>query len=200
MPSDNLSALPLEQQIGQLFFIGLPGTALDEQTGKLIEEVKPGGIIIFGRNVESPQQLRGLLDGARALLPVAPLCGIDQEGGLVDRLREIFPPMPSARAIRQHGDLAAARRSPGQVGPPEEGQRRSRGPQPVSKVNVVGVRDVEVDCLLDEAKPQHADVEVHVALHVAGDGGHVMDPGNVLWQALHPPFRPFRRSEPASIW
>src|SRR5205807_3435477 len=58
MPSDNLSALPLEQQIGQLFFIGLPGTALDEQTGKLIEEVKPGGIIIFGRNVESPQQLR----------------------------------------------------------------------------------------------------------------------------------------------
>jgi len=109
MPSDNLSALPLEQQIGQFFFIGLPGTALDEQTGKLIEEVKPGGIIIFGRNVESPQQLRGLLDGARALLPVAPLCGIDQEGGLVDRLREIFPPMPSARAIRQHGDLAAAR-------------------------------------------------------------------------------------------
>ena len=37
------------------------------------------------------------------------LCGIDQEGGLVDRLREIFPPMPSARALRQHGDLAGVR-------------------------------------------------------------------------------------------
>jgi len=109
MPSDSLSALPLEQQVGQFFFIGLPGTEVDEQTRKLIEEVKPGGIIIFGRNVDSPEQLRGLLDGARALLPVAPLCGIDQEGGLVDRLREIFPPMPSARAIRQHGDLAGAR-------------------------------------------------------------------------------------------
>ena len=35
--------------------------------------------------------------------------GIDQEGGLVDRLRKIFTPMPSARTIRQHGDLAAAR-------------------------------------------------------------------------------------------
>src|SRR5438105_6842414 len=109
MPSEQLYSLPFEQQIGQFFFIGLPGTELDETTRELIEEVKPGGIIIFGRNVESPQQLRGLLDGARALLPVAPLCGIDQEGGLVDRLREIFPPMPSARAIRQHGDLAAAR-------------------------------------------------------------------------------------------
>jgi len=109
MPSDQLYSLPFEQQIGQFFFIGLPGTELDEATRELIEEVKPGGIIIFGRNVASPQQLRGLLDGARALLPVAPLCGIDQEGGLVDRLREIFPPMPSARAIRQHGDLAGAR-------------------------------------------------------------------------------------------
>src|SRR5438876_6056081 len=43
------------------------------------------------------------------MLPVVPLCGVDQEGGLVDRLRLIFPSMPSARAIRQHGDLAGAR-------------------------------------------------------------------------------------------
>ena len=46
---------------------------------------------------------------ARALVPTPLLCGIDQEGGLVDRLREIFPAMPSARALRQHGDLAGVR-------------------------------------------------------------------------------------------
>src|SRR5437667_5261680 len=109
MQSNTLFSLPFEQQIGQFFFIGLPGTDLDQETRELIEEIKPGGIIIFGRNVDSPEQLRNLLDGARALLPVEPLCGIDQEGGLVDRLREIFPPMPSARSIRQHGDLAASR-------------------------------------------------------------------------------------------
>ena len=50
-----------------------------------------------------------LLDDSRALVPTPLLCGIDQEGGLVDRLREIFPPMPSARALRQHGDLAGVR-------------------------------------------------------------------------------------------
>lgn len=109
MQSETLFSLPFEQQIGQFFFIGLPGTELDQETRDLIEEIKPGGIIIFGRNVDSPEQVRGLLDGARALLPVEPLCGIDQEGGLVDRLREIFTPMPSARSIRQHGDLAASR-------------------------------------------------------------------------------------------
>ncbi len=109
MPSDQLYSLPLEQQIGQFFFIGLSGTELDEEARELIEEVKPGGIILFGRNVEAADQVRKLLDDARAILPVPPLCGIDQEGGLVDRLRNIFPAMPSARAIRQHGDLAGAR-------------------------------------------------------------------------------------------
>lgn len=109
MPSDQIFALPFEQQIGQFFFIGLPATELDAETRELVEEIKPGGVILFGRNVDSPQQVRGLLDGVRALLPMPPLCGIDQEGGLVDRLRGIFTPMPSARAIRQHGDLSASR-------------------------------------------------------------------------------------------
>src|SRR5262245_737571 len=109
MLPENLFALPLEQQIGQFLFIGLPGTELDVDTRALIEEVKPGGVIIFGRNVAGPEQLRSLIDGVRELLPTAPLVRIDQEGGLVDRLRRIFTPMPSARTIRQHGDLAAAR-------------------------------------------------------------------------------------------
>src|SRR5215813_3479925 len=110
MPNNHLLELPFEQQIGQFLFIGLPGTEVDEETRKLIEEVKPGGIIIFGRNVESAEQLRKLVDDARRLIPTEPLVAIDQEGGLVDRLRPVFPPMPSARAIRQHGDLAGARR------------------------------------------------------------------------------------------
>src|SRR5438445_1699207 len=109
MANNHLSSLPFEQQIGQFFFIGLPGTTIDAEARELIEEVKPGGIILFGRNVEAAQQVRELLDGARALVPTPPLVGIDQEGGLVDRLRQIFPPMPSARAIRQHGDLAGVR-------------------------------------------------------------------------------------------
>src|SRR6266849_439075 len=106
---DSLHELTLEQQIGQLFCIGLPGTELDGPTRKLISDVSPGGVIIFGRNVASPEQLRRLTDDVRSLSPITPMIGIDQEGGLVDRLRRIFTPMPSARTIRQHGDLAAAR-------------------------------------------------------------------------------------------
>src|SRR5215216_2541515 len=109
MLPENLYALPLEQQIGQFLFIGLPGTEFDAEARALVEEVQPGGVIIFGRNVAGPEQLRSLLDAVREVVPTPPLFGIDQEGGLVDRLRRIFTPMPSARTIRQHGDLAAAR-------------------------------------------------------------------------------------------
>jgi beta-N-acetylhexosaminidase len=104
-----LQSLPLEQQIGQLLYVGLPGAQLDAEARALVERVSPGGVIIFGRNVAAPEQLRALLDGVREMSAVEPLFGIDQEGGLVDRLRKIFTPSPAARVIRQHGDLAGAR-------------------------------------------------------------------------------------------
>src|SRR2546421_576404 len=104
-----LRSLPLEQQVGQLLYIGLPGTQFDSEARSLVREVSPGGVIIFGRNVAAPEQLRGLLDAVREVSKDPPLFGIDQEGGLVDRLRKILTPMPAARVIRQHGDLAAAR-------------------------------------------------------------------------------------------
>ena len=109
MLPEKFHSLSLEQQIGQFLFIGLPGTELDAETRDLVSEVQPGGVIMFGRNVAGPEQLRTLIDGVRELVATPLLVGIDQEGGLVDRLRRIFTPMPSARTIRQHGDLAAAR-------------------------------------------------------------------------------------------
>jgi beta-N-acetylhexosaminidase len=109
MSLESLLALPLEKQVGQFFYIGLPGTEVDANTRALLEEVQPGGVIIFGRNVAAPEQLRKLLDDVRDVVPNEPLLGVDQEGGLVDRLRKIFTPMPSARTIREHGDLAGSR-------------------------------------------------------------------------------------------
>lgn len=106
---ETLTSLPLEQQIGQLFFMGLPGTEFDREARELLDEVKPGGVIVFGRNVRAPRQLRDLLDAVREASATPLLVGIDQEGGLVDRLRRVCTPMPSARVIRQHGDLAGAR-------------------------------------------------------------------------------------------
>lgn len=107
---EKILSLSIEKKIGQLFFIGLPSTEIDAETRVLLEEVSPGGICLFSRNVRRVEQVRELTDELREILPVEPIISVDQEGGLVDRLRRVVTPMPSARVIRQHGDLAAARR------------------------------------------------------------------------------------------
>lgn len=104
-----ISSLSPEQKIGQLFNIGLRGTELDTETIAFLKHIQPGGVTIFARNVTSTKQLRSFLDGIRNELHIEPILSIDQEGGLVDRLRKISTPMPAARKIREHGDLAGAR-------------------------------------------------------------------------------------------
>ena len=66
---------------------GLAGPALTPDEQAFFREVNPAGYILFGRNIETPAQLRALTDTLRALrgddqLPIL----IDQEGGRVARL------------------------------------------------------------------------------------------------------------------
>ena len=99
-------ALPLNQKIGQLFFIGIPGPQVDEQTRELLDEISPGGVCLFSRNIRAAAQTRQLLDDIRNLLSVMPFLSIDQEGGLVDRLRRIMTPMPAASKLRSPDDAS----------------------------------------------------------------------------------------------
>ncbi|MCB1026046.1 MAG: glycoside hydrolase family 3 protein [Acidobacteria bacterium] len=104
------SSLTLREKIGQMFFIGLPGEDLDETGLKLISEISPGGVCLFARNAKNGEKTRNLLDGVRGKLKFEPFLSLDQEGGLVDRLRRIVEPIPSARDISRKGDLDKVRR------------------------------------------------------------------------------------------
>lgn len=97
---EQLRALPLNQKIGQLFFIGIAGPQVDDATRELLSEVSPGGVCLFSRNIREARQTRELLDDLRELSPIPPFLSIDQEGGLVDRLRRIMTPMPAANKLR----------------------------------------------------------------------------------------------------
>ncbi len=101
---DKILSLPVEQKIGQLFFIGLPGPELDETARRLLSEISPGGVCLFARNIREAQQTRDLLDQISDTLPVQPFLSLDQEGGLVDRLRRIVTPMPAANRLRTKED------------------------------------------------------------------------------------------------
>ncbi len=98
------SSLTLEQKIGQLFFIGLPSTELDKASKDLLREIQVGGICLFQRNCREATQVRKLNDDLRDFLPIQPILSLDQEGGLVDRLRRIIEPMPSASSLKTPDD------------------------------------------------------------------------------------------------
>lgn len=96
--------------IGQLIMTGVPGKELDAKTALLFRRVQPGAFILFGRNIESPAQLRKLIDDLRDLSEVEPIVTIDQEGGRVSRLRLIGNEPPSAQQLRDKADLDLIRR------------------------------------------------------------------------------------------
>ncbi len=97
---EKLLALPIEQKIGQLFTIGLPDVALNADTKEFLRDISPGGVCLFARNIREAEQVRSLLDDIRGILPVEPILSIDQEGGLVDRLRRISAPMPAPSTLK----------------------------------------------------------------------------------------------------
>lgn len=93
---------------GRALFIGLPATRLDRAARGMLHDVRPGGVILFGRNIESPAQVALLTAQIRDAVDHDVLIGIDQEGGLVDRLRNVCEPSPSAKSVRQAGSTALA--------------------------------------------------------------------------------------------
>src|SRR3989442_10162232 len=95
--------------LGQLLMTGVPGPVLDAQTAAAFRRIQPGAFILFGRNIQSPAQLRKLCDDLRDLSDVEPIITIDQEGGRVSRLKLIGNEPPNANNFRDKGDLALIR-------------------------------------------------------------------------------------------
>ncbi|HRO67825.1 MAG TPA: beta-N-acetylhexosaminidase [Pseudobdellovibrionaceae bacterium] len=94
----------MNPKIGQLFFIGISGKALTADEKKFIVDNNVGGVILFGRNVAEPKQVRDLCAEIQSLrhqqADKAPLMiGIDMEGGRVHRLKPPFTVWPPAARL-----------------------------------------------------------------------------------------------------
>ncbi len=96
----------MDTSLGQLLLSGVPGTTLDPETAASFRRIQPGGFILFGRNIESPSQLRKLIDDLKDLSRTPPIITIDQEGGRVSRLKLIGNEPPNANQLRDRDDPA----------------------------------------------------------------------------------------------
>jgi beta-N-acetylhexosaminidase len=106
------------QQPGQLLFVGFEGARVPHDLGALISQGRVGGAVVFERNVESPSQLRALVDDLHGRAPAeAPLTvAIDQEGGRVQRCREPWTEWPPMRRLGERGSLDDTRAVAGALG------------------------------------------------------------------------------------
>lgn len=107
--AEALAAMTTEQKVAQLLVAGIEGAQPGEDAVQAIRDYQVGGVILFGRNVESAAQLAGLTNGLKALngdyTPLF-LC-VDQEGGRVDRMPPEVNDLPSALAFGSIADPEA---------------------------------------------------------------------------------------------
>ena len=99
---DIIDKMPLKDKVGQLFAFGYLGQDISGNPTKVINNFGPGSIITFKRNIYSPNQMARLNYQLAKLTikktKIAPFIMIDQEGGLVTRIRT-NPLPPSALSI-----------------------------------------------------------------------------------------------------
>ncbi len=101
--------MSLELPLGPLI-VGFDGHRLDRDTAEMLRHPAVGGVILFARNYDSPEQLRALTAELAALREPRLLITVDQEGGRVQRLRAGFTALPPlgliGRWYRSHPDRA----------------------------------------------------------------------------------------------
>ena len=98
----------LAEKIGQLIMVGFEGLAPPRRLLEWLASGRVGGVYLFARNIESPAQVKRLIAECRAAAKHPILAGIDQEGGIVARLRAGFTESPGAMALGAGGDLGLA--------------------------------------------------------------------------------------------
>jgi len=148
---------------GGLFAVGVAGTALSASERRLLADDPPFGVILFRRNIEAAEQVRELVATVKAA--GARLVFVDQEGGPVDRLRDLVGPSPSlARA-------AAA------------GQARGAGALAGAALAALGI-DVDLAPVVDRAVPG-AGAEVLGERSASADAGDVVRAAAEFLAGLH---------------
>jgi beta-N-acetylhexosaminidase len=86
----------------RLFGVGISGTALTQEEREILEAHPPWAVILFRRNVESLDQVLALTAAIQEL-PGRPRVCVDQEGGPVDRFRDLLGPSISFREAAEAG-------------------------------------------------------------------------------------------------
>ena len=106
-----VASMSQTEKLGQMMMIGIQGTKVDDDSLYILNQYHMGGVILFDRNMDSPEQVKQLTSDLQAQSneKVPLFIGIDEEGGDVVRMAEKLTPPPSQKEIGATGDIEQAK-------------------------------------------------------------------------------------------
>ena len=101
--------MTLKEKIGQLMVVGFNSSEVDQHIQTMINEYKVGGVILFDRNMKTPEQVAALNNELQNLaleneheIPLH--ISVDQEGGQIVRMKDGVTPIPSQQSLGKEND------------------------------------------------------------------------------------------------
>jgi len=94
--------------------VGFDGVEMTPPLASLLRRLQPAGVILFARNIKSPEQTWQLLRECRKCVETPLFTCVDLEGGTVDRFRDVLGAAPAPaeifaaddpRVFRKHGQV-----------------------------------------------------------------------------------------------
>lgn len=108
-----LEEMSVEQKVGQLFIFGINGNQQIEESNKeFLKYSQPGGVILFEKNITNKEQLKNLIKEIQSTSKTPLFISIDQEGGIVPRIKwnSIYTKSPKDITTRDQAYALAVNR------------------------------------------------------------------------------------------
>ncbi len=84
-----INNMTLEEKIGQMMIVAYRKPEINDEFKKILEEVKPGGFIVFKENITDYENTVNFLNEIKSTSKIPMFISTDQEGGRIQRLENI---------------------------------------------------------------------------------------------------------------
>jgi beta-N-acetylhexosaminidase len=95
--------------LGQLLIVGVHDSRWTSGLERVLGTVQPSGVQLYPGAIRTPGQTAELLHKIARALDSPPFLAIEEEGGNVDPLKALLPPLPAPRLLARRGPAAVRR-------------------------------------------------------------------------------------------
>lgn len=108
-----VASMSQTEKVGQMVMIGIQDTKVNDDSLYMLHQFHFGGVILFDRNMETPEQVKQLTSDfqTQADEKVPLFIGVDEEGGDVVRMADKLTSPPSQKELGKTGDPNQAKDS-----------------------------------------------------------------------------------------